>query len=124
MAFKSSLIGLGTHPALATYMCEGDVDNTVTATGSSSQANSYAITKAFTVVTTTAANTGVRLPSFLTAGDEGVIQNNGASTLFVYPPVGGVINGGSANAKVDVATLKGARFKCIDALNFAVIVGA
>jgi hypothetical protein len=124
MAFKSSLTGLGMAPALATHSCEGDVDNTVTATGSTSQANSYAITKPFTIFTTVGANTGGRLPSFLTAGDEGVIQNNGASTLFLYPPVGGIINGGSSNAKVDVATLKGARFKCIDSLNFAVIVGA
>lgn len=124
MPWKQNLTGLGIAPAAATYIVDGDVDNTVTATGSTSQANSYAIIKSFTVFTTTAANTGARLPAILSAGDQGYIQNNGASTLFCYPPVGGVINGGSANAKVDIATLKGATFKSIDGLNFSVIVGA
>lgn len=124
MAFKSNLTGLGMSPGVSLNVCEGDLDNTVTATGSTSQANSYPISKSFTVVTTTGANTGVRLPSFLNVGDECVIANNGASTLFVYPPVGGIINGGSSNAKVDIATLKCGRFKCIDSLNFVAIVGA
>lgn len=121
--WKASLMGVGTSGGQAQQLV-GDTETGVTAAGSSSQANSYAITRPNTVVSTTAANTGVRLPSILTAGDCGFIQNNGASTLFVYPPVGGVINGGSTNAKVDVATLKGCYYTCIDSLNFSVIVGA
>lgn len=124
MAFKSRLTGSGLAPLQATEIAGADIDNTVTATGSTSQANSYLILKPFTVFTTTAANTGARLPAVLTAGDDGFIQNNGASTLFVYPPVGGKINNGTTDAKVDVATLKGAYFKCIDVLNFCVQVGA
>jgi hypothetical protein len=123
MPFKKDLTGTGNSGGAAIAIC-GAVDNTVTATGSTSQANSYGISKPTTIFTTVGANSGARLPSFLTAGDSGRIQNNGASTLFVYPPVGGAINGGTTDAKVDVATLKGADFVCIDVLNFSVIVGA
>ncbi len=124
MAWKARLTGVGTAPAASVEIVSGDIDNSVTSTGSTSQANSYAIIKPFTVVTTTGANTGVRLPSILSAGDEGFIQNNGASTLFIYPPVGGKINAGTTDAKVDCGTLKGAFYKCIDNLNFCVQIGA
>lgn len=122
-AWKANLCGSGIAP-LAAQNVVGEIDNTVTATGSTSQANSYLIRAPFTVVTTTGANSGVRLPATLSAGDECYIANNGASTLFVYPPVGGKLNAGTTDAKVDVATLKGALVKCIDVLNFSIIVGA
>lgn len=102
----------------------GRKSDNLSATGSTSQANSLAIFSELNVVTTTGANTGVRLPSTLAAGDSMFIQNNGASTLFIYPPVGGILNGGSANAKVDCATLKGAWCVCLNGLDFAVQVGA
>lgn len=124
MAWKNLLTGSGLASLAAQEITGADADNSVTSTGSTSQANSYAIRKPFTIVTTTGANTGVRLPSFLSAGDEGFIQNNGAQTLFVYPPVGGKINAGSTDAKVDCGTLKGAFYKCIDNLNFCVQIGA
>jgi hypothetical protein len=89
------------------------IDDNVTATGSTSQANSYAVTKAWTVVTTTAANTGVRLP--VAPGQVFAVHNTGASTLFVYPPVGAAINGGSTNAKVDLVTGVGGLFLCVSA---------
>ena len=120
---QRNLMGTG-QSAEAAKSIAGRVTTGLTATGSSSQANSLAIYSEVNVVTTTAANTGVRLPANLSAGDSMVIQNNGASTLFVYPPVGGIINGGSANAKVDVATLKGAICHCINGLDFSVVVGA
>ena len=123
MPIQKDLCGVGLVPAAAKYIA-GDVETGVTATGSSSQANSYALKYAHTVFSTTAANTGARLRADLIAGDSGSVQNNGASTLFLYPPVGGSINGGSANAKVDVATLKGAHWMSTNGLDFSVIVGA
>lgn len=123
MPFQVNVMGSGV-PAGTAIAIGGRVETGVTATGSTSQANSYAITREITVVSTTAANTGVRLPSNLSAGDSGRIQNNGASTLFCYPPVGGSINGGSTNAKVDIATLKGADFVSVNGLDFSVVVGA
>ena len=122
-SIQKNLMGSGVSAGEAKAI-SGRVVTGLTATGSTSQANSLAIYSDLNVVTTTAANTGVRLPANLSAGDEIAIQNNGASTLFIYPPVGGIINGGSANAKVDAATLKGAIAKCINGLDFSVVVGA
>lgn len=123
MAWKQDLTGSGNAP-LAAISIVGDVDNSVTSTGSTSQADSYLVRKPITVVTAGASASGLRLPAILTAGDTCLVANNGGETLFVYPPVGGKINAGSTNAKVDIATLKGGLFTCIDGLNFAAIVGA
>jgi hypothetical protein len=123
MGFKALMMGSGCSGGEARNIA-GDVETGVVATGSTSQANSYLISRPGTVVATTGANTGVRLPSNLSAGDSGWIANDGASTLFVYPPVGGILNGGSSNAKVDVATLKGATFWCKNGLDFCLVVSS
>lgn len=102
---KSKLIGSGLA-GLATQNIGGTVDSAVTATGSTSQANSYAINADYTEVTTTAANTGVRLPANTTPGDSFTIYNIGASTLFLYPASGESINAIAADSKYDVATAK------------------
>lgn len=123
MPLAKNLVGIGfAGPQAQTLV--GNVETGVTATGSTSQANSYLISRAHTVVATTAANTGVRLPAGLTAGDNGTICNKGASTLFCYPPSGGAINGGSDDAKVDIATAKGAVWVAHGGDDFTVIVGA
>lgn len=111
MARIKTLMGSGVAGVTASAIVGGS-DLAITATGSSSQANSYLIGSTHSVSTVTAANTGVRLPAESAPGDLFTITNLGASTLFVYPPTGGKINGGSANAKVDVATLKGAIVWC------------
>lgn len=117
-----NLMGTGT-PAEQAKSIAGRVTTGLTATGSSSQADALALYSEINVVATTAANTGVRLPSGM-AGDSMVVQNNGAATLTLYPPTGGKINGGSANAGVSVATLKGAYCHCINGVDWSVIVGA
>lgn len=96
----------------------GAPDYAVTATGSTSQANSYEIRSALTTVTAGGANTGVRLPDDAEAGDEFWILNDKGSTLFVYPPTGGAINGGTANAKVDLADNTGAHYKALTGGNY------
>lgn len=123
--FKAHLTGAGIS-ALASTVLVGTVTDAQTATGTSSQANSFAIADHVTRFSTTAANTGARLPSTLTAGDELVIMNGGASTLLIYPPVGGTINGAATNATLvnGIPTLKAGYFKCIDNLNWYAIVGA
>lgn len=122
MSIKRDLTGAGLVPAQAEYSA-GNLVTGLTSTGSSSQANSLAVYAAHNVVTTTGANTGVRLPSG-SAGDWMTITNLGASTLFVYPPVGGAISGGSTNAKKDLGTLLTALCVCINGLDWAVMVGA
>ncbi len=119
------LLKTGLSPSTAQAVT-GFCDIGVTATGSNSQANSYAIVATNTFVSTAAANTGVRLQTSQSPGDGGFIYNGGASTLHIYPPSGGKINGGSTDAASDITTLKSALWMCIsnDGLNFAVLKGA
>jgi hypothetical protein len=96
----------------------GNAEYGVTATGSTSQANSYGIKAAITTVTGGGANTGVRLPSNAETGDEFWILNDKGSTLFVYPPSGGAISGGTADAKVDLTDNTAAVYKALPGGNF------
>ncbi len=117
MTRVATLVGTGTAPSQAQAMV-GFNDVGVTATGSSSQANSYLIQYSNTF--------GVRMPTGASPGDSFFIYNGGASTMHIYPPVGGAINGGSTNAAYDIATLTAVRGCCIsgDGLNFAFVKGA
>lgn len=125
MTRVATLVGSGTPPAQA-QATVGFNDVGVTATGSNSQANSYAISMSNTFVGTAAANSGVRLPTGASPGDSFFIYNGGASTMHIYPPVGGAINGGSVDAAYDIATLTAVKGCCISAngLNFAFVKGA
>jgi hypothetical protein len=122
MTLKANLSGSGIAPATAQNIV-GTVLNTQTATGSSSQANSFAISSDITVFTVAASNSGARLPSTATAGDNFIIANYDSNTMLIYPPVGGILNGGSLNASVSLATKKSAECICIDNLNFIVMLG-
>lgn len=124
MPTQANLMGSGCA-ALQAQASVGIFTNSLTATGSSSQANSLALPSDFCVVTTTAANTGVRLPAVgVTVGDTYIVVNHGASTLSVFPAVGGSIAAGSANAAFSVGTLKTAYFLYIGSLNWAASVSA
>lgn len=101
----------------------GDVQTAVTAAGTT-QATAYPLVRDITFVSTTAAGSGVVLQSNLKSGDSIVVFNGGANALLVYPPLGGTINGGAANAGASLATLKGAVFICAgDGLTFATVGG-
>lgn len=125
MGLQTNMMGTGMPPATASAVA-GAVQLAQTATGSD-QAGAFAITQPVTEFTTTASSTGARLPA-TTAGiigaDSGLVMNNGANTLTLYPPTGGKINGGSANAGVSVATLKAASWTARGNGDYFVIVGA
>lgn len=125
MTRVSTLVGAGVPPSAAQGMV-GFNDIGVTAAGTNSQANSYAIQYSNTFVSTAAANSGVRLPTGASPGDSFFIYNGGASTMHIYPPVGGAINGGTTNGAYDIATLTAVKGCCIsgDGLNFAFVKGA
>lgn len=72
---------------------------------------------------TGAGDTGVILP-LATVGDEFTLANISGNTIKVYPPVGGALNGGTANDAISVATAKVATCKAYTNLNYAVTVGA
>jgi len=122
MTRAATLIGSG-YPANSVPYVLGTVSNTQTATGSSSQANSFAIVNDITIFTTAPSNSGARLPSTAGPGDSFVIANYDANTMIIYPPVGGILNGGSLNAGVNLTTKKSADCICIDNLNFIVMLG-
>lgn len=92
-----------------------DRDLNVTATGASSQANSYGIRATMTLVSAGGANTGVRLPvgaNALAPGDEIDIYNIKGSTLLLYPEVGGNINNAGADTSVNIANNTRGVLKC------------
>lgn len=67
------------------------------------QATALPLSGSFNVFGTVAASTGCVLPAGLNKNGEVLVKNNGANTLNVFPPLGGKINGGTANAAVTVA---------------------
>jgi hypothetical protein len=93
----SNTLGHRLRPALQTGL---------TATGSS-QATAFPLTNnTLHEFTTVAASTGAILPVGVTPS-EVTIYNSGASTLTLYPPMGGSIDAGSANASVSLAAGSG-----------------
>lgn len=93
---------------------DGSIEPTfasVVAGGSNSQANSTAITRPITVVTTVSSTTrGVRLPTPANVGAYYTVYNASATTMNVYPQTNGKLGTAATNAALTVATNKGQRF--------------
>jgi hypothetical protein len=123
MAIKQKLTGVGTAPA-QTQNIVGTMANTLAAAGSTQGTATALGNDDYNIFTTVAASTGAILPSNLSASDEMWVANYGANSLSVYPPTGGKINNGSANAAVAVAAGKNASFICIDGTNFLAAISA
>jgi len=89
-----------------------DIQNNVTATGTtqSGAAAAYADT---VIVTTTPASSGVVMsgPAYA-PGDDQFFQNAGANALLIYPPVGSQINALGVNAGFSVAAAASVIVKC------------
>lgn len=122
MTQARNLVGVGIAAPAVQYVT-GTVLNTQTATGSSSQTNSFAISADITIFTVAASNTGARLPLGSNPGDNFIIANYDSNTMLIYPPVGGIINGGSLNASVNLTTKKSAECVSIDGTNYIVMLG-
>lgn len=108
----SKIVGAGTPP-LAASMISGDVQNTVSAAGTT-QGTATSVYGDNVIVTTVAAGTGIVLggPGF-GPGDDVVVSNKGANPLLVYPPVGAQFNGLGANNPVTVQRGQLMSFFCI-----------
>jgi hypothetical protein len=101
----TKLMGGGISAVTASII-SGDLQDNVTATGST-QATAVSIYADITVVTTAAASTGVIIGgASFQAGDGLIVHNLGANAVLVYPPVGGQINALSVNAGFSVAAGK------------------
>ena len=79
----------------------------------SSASDPLALTEQNNVVATTAAGTGVRLPTPTGGGVTISVYNDGANTLNVYPPAAGQINGGGVNIPATVAAGASGRWTSI-----------
>ena len=121
---KTKFTGLGASSFLANVMAAGTVSNTLSASGSSSQANSALVLDDVNVYTTAASNSGARLPLGSAAGDVFFIGNQDANTMLIYPPTGGKLNNGSANASVSLPTVKPALCISIDGTSYIVNISA
>ncbi len=122
MAKLSDLMAFGFSPFAAGAIV-GDVADGLTATGST-QGTALQLSAVTSIVTTTAASTGVRLPA-MNPGDTVEVANLGANALLVYPLTGGTIQGGAANAGFSVAAGKTAFFTARStALNSAAFLSA
>lgn len=86
-------------------------------------ADAYQLSLEFNWIATTASGTGVKLPELNASliGTRIKIRNNGANTLAIYPTAGQTINGGSAGASVNLATVTTAEYVADLAGNWQVI---
>ena len=95
MAIPSRVQGSGQSGGSTTAIC-GDVGNTLTAAGSSAS-NALSLSAVHNRVSTTAASTGVKLPT-AEAGAIVTVANDGANSLTVYPQTGATIDGAASVA--------------------------
>jgi len=118
MAIPSRVQGSGQSGGSTTAIC-GDVGNTLTATGSSAS-DALSLSTVYSRVSTTAASTGVKLPTAETAAFL-VVANDGANSLTVYPQTGATIDGASS---VAIATTKRRLFVGISPTTWVSLLGA
>jgi hypothetical protein len=112
MSQENKIIGQGIWAEAAQQLIAGDVLTGQTAS-TTTQATATAITADITVFTTVASTGAVILPA---GGAADILIMNGQATnaLIVFPPIGGTINGGSANASYSQAVSKCARYVSAD----------
>lgn len=119
------MIGAGISPQQAQSLLGLTVIG-LTAAGNS-QATAKAITGDVIVLTTVAASTGVILPASsdeIVPSDRMLVANYGANALAIYPPVGGKINNGAANAAISLAANKVAELISLGYGNWLALVGS
>lgn len=129
MTIKRNATGVGTAPAQASSLIGGVSDN-FTATGSTQATAALVPITSNIFVTVGAASTGVILPpgngtgDSLAAGDWIRVYNYTGNSILVYPPLGGKLANGSANAGVTIANTKAGEFLCRNGLDFGVNASA
>lgn len=121
MTTLKNQMGAGVAP-LAAQATQGMPSLSLTATGNS-QGTALAVPSDFNVFTTVAASTGCILPNSAVT-DWITVVNHGANTLSVYPPTGGKIANGSANAAFSVGANKTAQFQAISSTDYAASLSA
>ena len=94
----------------------GGATTGITAYAGGGAANATQLTAGVNVVSTCATTAdSVKLPLVGSVGSCVVVRNGGAAPCAVFPPTGGTVNGGSANAAFSVTNAKTAEFICVSA---------
>lgn len=97
---------------------------TVAAAGSDQAGAALLTAGVLNVVTGATGSNGARLP-VATAGEiVRVYPSAATNALLVFPPTGGTINNGSANASLSCAARKPVVFECIDGTAWTGQIGA
>lgn len=128
MPTQANLLGSGC-PSLQCQASLGIPSVNLTATGST-QGTALVLPTDFNVITTAAASTGVILPICGTTGlqiqvpDTIIVVNHGASTVTVYPPVGGKVANGATNAGLALPATKTGTYTCVGALQYSAVVSS
>ena len=102
----------GDNVSVGTLTASGNVTFGIAATVSaagSTQGTATALTKTYNIVSTASAAQGVVLPA-ATAGLIINVFNISGNTIKVYPTTSQTIDGGSANAPVEIVTANGSEF--------------
>ena len=121
MTTTANLLGSGT-PGLTADAITGFPSLAQTATGASQ--GSLSLPSDFVVYTTSTLNNGPTLPTTTSSGDSFVIGNATANSINVWPPTGGSIGSGSANAALAVPAGKTGVFYALGNGSFVAVVSA
>lgn len=122
MTQETKVISQGVWGEAAQQLIAGDVLTGQTAS-TTTQATATAITADITTFTTVASTGAVILPSG-GAADILIMNGQGTNALIVFPPIGGTINGGSANASYSQAVSKCARYVSADGMAWYAMTSA
>ncbi len=122
IGLSSDMMGLGMPAALANLV--GDTIPAVVAGAGTAQAGATPLTGTINQVTTSAGQTAVVLPSTQPFGTSVNVYVSTATTALVFPPSGGNINEGAANASFSVAQSRVASFVRLSATKWVVQYGA
>lgn len=122
MSQEYKVIGQGVWGEATQQLIIGDV-LTGQSASNTTQATATAITADVTVFSTVVSTGAAILPA---GGAADILVMNGQATnaLVVFPPIGGTINGGSANASYSQAVSKCARYVTADGLNWYAMTSA
>ena len=121
MTTTVNLVGSGV-PGLTADAITGFLSNAQTATGASQGA--LAFPSDFVVYSTSTAANGPTLPAVAQTGDSYTVANNTANSINVWPPVGGAIGTGSANAALAVGAGKVCTFHALGNGNYVANLSA
>ena len=122
MTQEYKVIQQGVWGEAAQQLISGDVATSLTAS-TTTQATATAITADVSVFTTVASTGAVILPSG-GAADILIMKGQATNALIVFPPVGGTINNGSANASYSQAVSKCARYVTADGVAWFAMTSA